>query len=199
MHAMHHLAPQPAPRHPKPAPPSPARDQLLSLLAEHPGLTIMQAAQELGVARTTVRHHVRVLLKSGQVRAVRAGKVAALFAIGPQAAPLLRGRVQPGLAALNHPLRRSIWALAAEGASFGYAEYVAWTRGSETPGTSGPRWPVSPSVFAYHCAVMASLGLLVAQAVAPRRMWMASVRARERNDFGTSYPSAAGASAEALA
>jgi len=59
---------------PPPAASGPAHDVVLDALARRPGIRLADVAQELGLSRQLVHYHLRRLVQSGRVEAVREGR-----------------------------------------------------------------------------------------------------------------------------
>jgi predicted transcriptional regulator len=68
----------------------PTRQRLVDEVARRPGSSIRELADALGIRRTAVVHHLRLLGRSGRVRCVRAGRRLLVF---PQAASPFEGLV----------------------------------------------------------------------------------------------------------
>jgi predicted transcriptional regulator len=83
----------------------PTRQRLVDEVARRPGSSIRELADALGVRRTAVVHHLRLLGRSGRVRCVRAGRRLLVF---PQAESPFDGLV--GLVRLPtvHALLRAL-------------------------------------------------------------------------------------------
>jgi len=74
----------PEPEEPEPAPvpePHPLRSSLLDLIREDPGITKSDLCRSTGASAGTVAYHVRVLIRYGQIRAVRQGRRTCLFPV----------------------------------------------------------------------------------------------------------------------
>lgn len=63
----------------------PTRQRLVDEVARRPGSSIRELADALGIRRTAVVHHLRLLSRSGRVRCVRAGR--RLLVFPPAASP----------------------------------------------------------------------------------------------------------------
>ena len=59
------------------------RNRLLGIIQEQPGICLSDAAERLGVARNTVRHHLRVLERVQLVRVVQEGALSTFYPAGP--------------------------------------------------------------------------------------------------------------------
>lgn len=57
----------------------PTRSRLVEQVARRPGSSIRELADALGIRRTAVVHHLRLLGRSGRVRCVRAGRRVLVF------------------------------------------------------------------------------------------------------------------------
>lgn len=86
------------------------QQRVLSVLTDRPGLNIDELSASLGLRRTAINHHVRVLLRSGLVVRLRQGRHALHFTSGTspcQRAAFCALRI-PGVSALcrdafDHP------------------------------------------------------------------------------------------------
>src|SRR5438552_1184890 len=87
---------------------NPTRAHIAQATIERPGLTATQLAQEVGLSRGAMRHHIRTLEKAGLVRLVTVGHEGRLY---PPAAVPKNVAVE---GALRHPLRAAIMRLVAE-------------------------------------------------------------------------------------
>jgi predicted transcriptional regulator len=64
---------------------SEARARLLALIRENPGICLSDVAERMGVARNTIRHHLRVLERVQLVRVAKEGNLQVFYAVGSQA------------------------------------------------------------------------------------------------------------------
>lgn len=131
------------------------RRKVLKTVAANPGWGRMEIARSLGLARTTVIHHLRVLKRASLIEESRIAKAPGYFlnsgsyafATESQAGPPLD--VQQAFVLLAQPTRRTIASLASQAAVS--LEDLA------------RRWPADrPSMqnLSYHCRILWKAGLL---------------------------------------
>jgi predicted transcriptional regulator len=63
---------------------SEVRNRILALVRENPGLCLSDAAERMGVARNTVRHHLRILARVGLIRVANEANLKVYYPAGAQ-------------------------------------------------------------------------------------------------------------------